>query len=266
MDLSRRDLLKLGVGAAALCATGISGRAARADAKGKKIPIGLQLYSVRDECNKDLPGTLAAVGKMGYQAVEFAGYYGRKAEELRKMLDDDGLKCCGTHTGLNTLTGDALQKTIEFNQTLGNRFLIVPYMQFPSKQAVIDAAKQFTELAAKVKPQGMRVGYHAHGGDFKKYDGETVWDIFFSHAGPEVVMQLDLGNCLGGGGDPYAILRKFPGRTATIHIKEYGGKPARSSVKAPSAGRRSSSFARRSARPSGTSSNKRPTPSRRWRA
>ena len=228
MNLSRRDLLKLGVSSAALWATGISGKLARADAAGKKISIGLQLYSVRNDCAKDLPGTLAAVGKMGYQGVEFAGYYGRTAKELRKMLDQNGLKCCGTHTGLNTVTGDALQKTIEFNQTLGNRFLNVPSLpheKVASKQAVIDTAKQFTELAAAVKSQGMRIGYHAHGPDFKKFDGETVWDIFFSHAGPEVMMQLDIGNCLGGGGDPYAILRKFPGRTATIHIKEFGGKP-----------------------------------------
>ncbi|MGB9603567.1 MAG: sugar phosphate isomerase/epimerase family protein, partial [Limisphaerales bacterium] len=64
---------------------------------GKKIPIGLQLYSVRKECEKDLPGTIAAVAKMGYKGVEFAGYYGRDAKTLRKMLDDNGLKCCGTH-------------------------------------------------------------------------------------------------------------------------------------------------------------------------
>ena len=89
----------------------------------------------------------------------------------------------------------------------------------------MDTAKLFTELAAKVKPQGMRVGYHAHGGDFKKFDGETAWDIFFSNAGPDVVMQMDIGNCLGGGGDPYAMLKKFPGRSATIHLKEHGGKP-----------------------------------------
>jgi len=87
-----------------------------------------------------------------------------------------------------------------------------------------DTAKLFTDLAEKVKPEGMHVGYHSHADDFKKTDGETCWDAFFSNAGPDVVMQLDVGNCLDGGGDPYAILKKFPGRTLTIHIKEHGGK------------------------------------------
>ena len=91
----------------------------------KKIPIGVQLYSVREDCARDLPGTLAAVAEMGYDGVEFAGYYGYSAEDLRRMLDANGLQCCGTHTGLNTLLGDALKTTVEFNQVLGNRYLVV---------------------------------------------------------------------------------------------------------------------------------------------
>jgi len=231
MRLSRRDLLKLGAGAAAAWAAGASltdAQAAEAKKPGKKIPIGLQLYSVRKDCVKDLPNVIRAVAAMGYQGVEFAGYYGRKAEELRKMLDASGLKCCGTHTGLDTLLGDALKATIEFNKTLGNPYLIVPGMpskRLASVKAIEDTAKLFTELAAKVKPEGMRVGYHAHGGDFRKFDGRTAWDIFYSNVGPEVLMQMDIGNCIEGGGDPYAILRKFPGRSATIHLKEHGGKP-----------------------------------------
>src|SRR5256885_15948331 len=90
------------------------------------IPIALQLYSVRHECEKDLPGVLKAVAAMGYDGVEFAGYYGRTAEELRRLLDDNGLRCAGTHTGLNTILGDELPKTIEFNPTMGNPYLIVP--------------------------------------------------------------------------------------------------------------------------------------------
>jgi len=232
MHFSRRNLLKLGIGAAGLLAAGV--KPLRAEVKiAKKIPIGLQLYSVRDACGKDLPGVLAAVAKMGYQGVEFAGYHGRKAEELRKMLDDNGLKCCGTHTGLDTLTGNALQGTIEFNKTIGNKYLIVPglpHANMASVQALIGTAKLFTELAEKVNtldnaPAGMCVGYHAHGGDFKAVGGQVPWEVLFSHAGPAVVMQLDTGNCLDGGGDPIAILKKFPGRSATIHLKEHGGKP-----------------------------------------
>ncbi len=232
MNLSRRDVLNLGAGATALWAVGVNvlARQQKDQEKGprKKIPIGLQLYSLRDDSAKDLPGVLKAVAKMGYQGVEFAGYYERKADELRKMLDDNGLKCCGTHTGFNTIKGDALKGTIEFNKTIGNKYLIVPSLpgrNLASVEAIKDTAKLFTDLAAKGKEVGMRVGYHAHGGDFKKLGGETVWDIFFSNAGPDVVMQMDIGNCLEGGGDPLATLKKFPGRSATIHIKEYGGKP-----------------------------------------
>jgi len=226
MTLSRRNLLKLAAGSAVLYVTGKS--ATLAMAAGKKIPIGLQLYSVRDDCAKDLPGVLEAVGKMGYAGVEFAGYYGRSAEELRKLLDQNGLKCCGTHTGLGTLLGDAFPKTVEFNKTIGNPYLIVPGMpheKLATLEAIKDTARLFTELAAKAKEHQMRVGYHAHGGDFFKIGDQTAWDLFFSECGPDVVMQMDVGNCLGGGGDPYASLKKFPGRSVTIHLKEHGGKP-----------------------------------------
>ena len=120
--LTRRDFLKLtasgavGVGVASGLETLL---AAEAPAPTRKIPFALQLYSVRNECAKDLPGTVSAVAKMGYKAVEFAGYHGRDAQTLRKMLDDVGLKCCGTHIGLDTLLGDNLAKTLEFNHEIG---------------------------------------------------------------------------------------------------------------------------------------------------
>lgn len=224
MNVSRRDMLKFGAAGAAVLAVPASLALA---AEEKKIPLALQLYSLRDICGRDVPGTLAAVAKMGYQGVEFAGYYGKSAAELRKILDDNGLKCCGTHTGLDTLTGDRLKRTVEFNKTLGNPFLIVPGLgggHFASAEATKKTAALFTELAAKVKPDGMYVGYHAHGGDFRKIGGETCWDILYTNAGPDVIMQLDTGNCLGGGGDPIAVLKKFPGRSLTIHLKEHGGK------------------------------------------
>ena len=226
MSVSRRNMLKLGAGAAAMYVLPANLIGAQNEMS-KKIPIGLQLYSVRGECEKNLPRVLAAVSKMGYKGVEFAGYYGRDAKPLRTLLDDNGLVCCGTHTGLETLTGDNLKKTVEFHKILGNKFLICPYIP-EDRFATVEKCKQlgafFSEMAQKVKGDGMRVGYHAHGGDFKKIGDETHWDLFFSNTSEEVVMQLDTDNCMGGGGDPYAVLKKFPGRAVTIHIKEHGGK------------------------------------------
>jgi sugar phosphate isomerase/epimerase len=225
MELSRREWFKWGAAAAAAWGTGVGGAAG---GEGKKLPIGLQLYSVRNDCAQDLPGVLAAVAKMGYQGVEFAGYHGRTAAQLRELLDKNHLKCCGTHTSLDSLLGDALSATVEFNKTLGNPYLIVPWIpheRLGSVEAARQTAALLTELAQKVKPHGMHVGYHAHGGDFQKVGDQTSWDLLFSNAGPDVLMQMDLGNCLEAGGDPYAALKKFPGRSATIHLKEAGGKP-----------------------------------------
>lgn len=188
------------------------------------IPIGLQLYSVRDDCARDLPGVLAAVAGMGYAGVEFAGYYGRTAEELRRLLDDTGLVCCGTHTGLDTILGDELERTVEFNRTLGNRFLIVPGLppeRTNSKAAWLETARLFDDAAVRAAPQGMWVGYHNHSEEFQPLDGELPWDIFFGHTRPEVVMQVDTGNMRHGGAEPAPFLKRYPGRALTVHLKEF---------------------------------------------
>ena len=180
---------------------------------------------MRDQCAKDLPGTLTAISKIGYKGVEFAGYHGRSAKELRKMLDDLGLVACGTHTPYDSVLPDKLAQTVEFNRTIGNNFLIVPWMEGKTKQQWLDKAKQFNELADKVKADGMWVGYHAHAHDFEKFDGESAWDLFFGTTKSEVIMQLDTSNCRDGGADPVAVLKKYPRRAKTIHIKANGGGP-----------------------------------------
>jgi len=189
-----------------------------------RIPIALQLYSVRKDCESDLAATLAAVAKMGYEGVEFAGYYGRSAEELRRMLDDLGLKVAGTHIGLDTLLGDQFEATVEFNKTLGNKFLIVPSLpgeRTGSRAAWLESARIFDEIADRLKPLGMHTGYHNHSIEFAPLEGEMPWDTLFGNTVPEVVMQLDTGNCLRGGGDPVAFLERYPGRALTFHLKEH---------------------------------------------
>jgi sugar phosphate isomerase/epimerase len=188
------------------------------------IPIGLQLYSVREDAAKDLAGVLAAVGKMGYAGVEFAGYYGHSAEAIRKMLDDNGLKCCGGHIGLDLLLADKLQSTIEFQHTLGNNYLIVPGLACEhtcSKAAWLETAGIMNQIADQLDPHGMRTGYHNHHTEFKELEGELPWDIFFGNTSPKVIMQFDTGNAMHGGAAAGPFLRRYPGRAATVHLKEF---------------------------------------------
>jgi len=193
----------------------------------KRIPVALQLYSVREDCARDLRGTLEAVAKMGYEGVEFAGYYGRSAEELKEMLEEFGLKVVGSHLRIDALRGSQLKKTVEFNKVLGNKYLIVPSLPKEmrgSKAAWIEAARLINRISEKVKPEGMRVGYHNHIVEFTPINGETPWDIFFGEAGPDIIMQLDTGNAMHGGltaDEVINIIKKYPGRATTVHLKEF---------------------------------------------
>ena len=198
------------------------------------IPIGLQLFSVRGEVKKDLPATLAAVAEIGYVAAEPWGYGGKEVEgmgwspaDIRKMYDDNGLTCCGMHLTPGAIVGDELERTIEMNQILGNNFLIVAAdaHRMKATDTIMELAGELDAAAAKLKPLGMATGYHAHGFDFGIIEGRTAWDILFSNTCDDVIMQMDIGNCAGGGGDPIANLRKFAGRARSVHLKDYGGAP-----------------------------------------
>lgn len=189
-----------------------------------KLPIALQLYSVRQDCEKDLPGVLAAVKNMGYDGVEFAGYYGRTAEDLKRLLDDHGLKVAGSHIGIPTLLGDELEPTMEFNRVIGNKFLIVPGLPgeyTASRAAWLKTAATFNGISEKVTPHGFQTGYHNHHTEFTPLDGELPWDTFFGNTNKEVVMQFDTGNAMHGGADAIPFLERYPGRATTIHLKEY---------------------------------------------
>lgn len=189
-----------------------------------KIPIGLQLYSVREDAAKDLAGVLRQVAGMGYDGVEFAGYYGHSAADVRRLLDDNGLKCCGGHLGLDTLLGDALPATVEFQRTLGNSYLIVPGLasnRTSSKAAWLETAGIMNDIADRLKPHGMWTGYHNHHTEFKLMEGELPWDIFFGNTRPEVIMQFDTGNALVAGAEAGPFLRRYPGRAITVHLKEH---------------------------------------------
>ncbi|MFP4057800.1 MAG: sugar phosphate isomerase/epimerase family protein [Candidatus Brocadiia bacterium] len=188
------------------------------------IPIGLQLYSVRQDCEADLPAVLDQVAEMGYAGVDFAGYYGRDAQELRAMLDQRGLACCGCHAPLASVQDDQLAATIDFALALGIPYLVVPGLPEEwrnSPDAWRRTADFFNRLAEKLQPHGLRTGYHNHAVEFQPLDGELPWVVLGEATRPDVILQLDTGNCLHGGGDPVAMLERFPGRSTTVHLKEY---------------------------------------------
>jgi sugar phosphate isomerase/epimerase len=192
---------------------------------GSKIPFAVQLYSVRKECAADLPGTLAALSKMGYRGVEFADYFKRDAKTLRQMLADAGLQCVGSHIRpFDSLMGDKLEKTIGFHRELGNSRLIVPSLPAQYTRSISgwrQAADDFNELADRLKPHGLRTGYHNEGPEFKPLDGQVPWDFFMDRTNPDVIVQVDTGNAAAGGADPIACLKKHPSRCASIHMKAF---------------------------------------------
>jgi sugar phosphate isomerase/epimerase len=198
--------------------------AATAQASERHFQVGLQLYTVRDDCAKDLPGVLKAVARMGYSGVEFAGYYGRSAAELRQMLDEDHLKCYGTHVGLDTLEGDNLDATIKFNKELGNKLIVVPWIppeQRSSHAKILETAKLFDEIAAKLAKSGMILAYHDHADDFRPVDGEVPWEVFFQNTDRRVAIEFDTGNALEAGVQAAPLIAQYPGRVLSVHVKDF---------------------------------------------
>ena len=225
--VSRRTFIKASAATAGLaafgCLPGISTLFAAEDYGGKKIPIGLQLYTIGGDMRRmGAEAALAAVAKAGYKGVELAGNPVSDAKSLRKLLDDNGLKACGAHVRLETLQGPDFEKTVEFHKTIGNTCLIAPSLgrqHTSSKKALEDAADAFAEVADKLKPHGMRTGFHCHPGEFRQIDGETIWDIFFTRARKDIIMQCDLGHMGTAGVDPVQYLTKYPGRASSVHVK-----------------------------------------------
>lgn len=225
-ELRRREFLQLSALGLAGVSLGLAGCAStQCSAAKKQIPVGVQLYSVRENCKTDFPGTLAAIAKMGYAGVEFAGYWGYSAKDIRKLLDDHGIVACGSHTPHELVQPDKLAATIEFNQAIGNHFIIVPDMSGKTRQFWLDRAKEFNGIADQLQPLGLSIGYHSHWHDFHPVEGEMPWDIFGANTQSDVILQLDTSNCCDGGGDPLTELKKVPGRTRSIHLKPNGAGP-----------------------------------------
>jgi sugar phosphate isomerase/epimerase len=196
-------------------------------AKGKHIPIGLELYSVRDVLQKDLPGTVRAVAKQGYEVVEFFSPYfswtPEYAKEVRKLLDDTGLKCSSTHNGGESFSGAGIQKAIDLNSILGSKYIV---MAHPGKEIkTIDGWKEvaatLNAAGEKFKAAKIKAGYHNHDAEWKPIDGVKPIEVLAKNTAKHVMLQLDIGTCVETGNDPVAWINANPGRINSLHLKEW---------------------------------------------
>jgi len=195
----------------------------------KAYPIGIELYAVRRELARDLPGTLRAVSKMGYQVVEFYAPYLQWtipfAKDVRTQLDDLGLRCYSTHNPASALMGgETMAKAIELNQVLGARHIIMASPP-PNTTTLEDwkrATGQLTTASEQLKPHGLLAGFHNHLIEWKKLQGgERIMDVLAANTPPEFVLQFDVGTCLEAGEDPIAWIKGHPGRIRSLHLKDW---------------------------------------------
>jgi len=194
----------------------------------KNVPVGIELYSVRDELKTDLMATVRAVAGMGYEVVEFySPYYSWTADyakEVRKLLDDLGIRCLSTHNSATVFADDGLDKAIELNQIIGSRSIV---MASPGRVRGLDAyktvAERLSQASAKLAPLGMTTGFHNHRAEFVSEEGgQRPMDVLAANTPKEVVLQLDVGTCVHAGADPVAWIRSQPGRIKSIHCKDWG--------------------------------------------
>jgi sugar phosphate isomerase/epimerase len=221
---TRRDILKLGATATA-SALVLPTLPALAGAAWKKIPIGTQLWCVRKQLATDIPGTLAALASAGFDAVELENAFGKPGAEWRKHLDAAKLKACGFHHTLGELQGDKLAATVEFNQAIGNPYLIIRSLApdvYKSADLLKKTADAVNDAADRVKAHKLRVGYHNHSADFNRIDGEYWWNLFADRTTKDVILQLDTGNASELTGVSLVdLVRRNAGRTVTMHVKPY---------------------------------------------
>jgi len=213
-----------------------SSRAQAAKKKRKKIPIGLEIYSVKEEEKKDLLGTLGALAKMGYEGVEFWAPYlewtDAYAKEVRKRLDGLKMTCFSTHNRDSYFAPDKLARAVDLNGILGSKYIVLagaPKMTAPTGPAVLDQWKKLAETLSqaheKVKAAGLRCGFHNLTAEWKPIEGQRPIDLLAANTPKDFAFQVDTATCLASGGDPIAFVQANPGRVKSFHLKDWSPKP-----------------------------------------
>ena len=229
--ITRRHFL--GVSAAAAGSLAAGGAALISPARGSAepfgLPLGLQLYSVRDQLKQDFDGTLSEIGKLGYREVEAAGFYGKTASQVTSAMTSAGLRCVSSHSPYGDL-GPRFGEILDYVRRVGVEYLICssPGHKTPGAtgKLTIDDwrwnASEFNRMGKACADAGIRFGYHNHVAEFGVIDGMVPYDELLRLTDPaKVTMEMDCGWVIVGGGDPVALMRKHPGRISMLHVKDF---------------------------------------------
>jgi sugar phosphate isomerase/epimerase len=188
-----------------------------------KIPVGLQLYTLREEMKEDFVGVLGKVAEMGYQAVEFAGYGGIGAKEMKKHLDGLGLKALSSHVGLPLLRNE-LNQQIEYCLEIGAKYLVCPSSP---KDKITDPVfldqliAEFRVFGEACRKQGLVFAFHNHAHEFQQMDGQPILDRMYAGVDSSLLQaELDLYWVKKGGAEPRDYMLKYKGRCPLVHVKD----------------------------------------------
>ena len=205
---------------------------ALSDRATKSIPVGLELYSVRNELKKDPEGTVRAVAQMGYQGVEFYAPYFEWTEtqtkEMRKLLDDLGIRCFSTHNDSSFLSPEKIGRARDMNLILGSKYVVMasadPKTGLDGWKAVAEALNVADD---QLERSGLKAGYHNHQREFIRVENQRPIEILAKNTKPTIMLQLDVGTCVEAGSDPVAWIRTNPGRIRSLHLKDWSAEPAK---------------------------------------
>ncbi len=225
---TRRTFLAT-IGVAALGLTGIDAKACAPVASGRKLKrIGLQLYSIRDLMKADLPGTLAQVAAIGYNEVEFAGYFGRTPTEIRDLLARNSLTSPSTHLPIDLLEKN-LPQTFADAKTIGHEWITLPWIPEERRKTADDwktIAGLLNKFAGQAKAAGLRFAYHNHDFEIRPVGGVRPLEILLGNTDPSLVdFEMDIYWVVFGGGDPLDFFKRFPNRFPLVHVKDSSGPP-----------------------------------------
>jgi len=197
-----------------------------ARAASKSVPVGLELYSVREILKTDLEGTVRAVAEMGYQCVEFYAPYTEwtetQAKKMRKLMDELGIRCYSTHNGEDAFAQDKINRTRDLNKILGAKYVVLAHADpKPAPDGWKGVADELNAAADRLESSGLKVGYHNHQAEFTAKDGQRPMEVLAKNTKPSVALQLDVGTCLEAGSDPVEWIKANPGRIRSIHCKDW---------------------------------------------